>query len=161
MNNLDFWKTFLLKGAKNIKTYFIAQLKLLLLMFIVLAVGLSLIDIKLGILIALGISLLDLLPVIGSGLVFIPWAIIEWIWGSSERGWQLALLYVVATIIKQFAEPYILGRDLRLPFWVPLVVIIICSLLFNVFGILVAAVITPLISAFWEVYHIYQTENKL
>lgn len=159
MKSSQFWKDLVFKGTANIKTYLIAQLKLLVLMFIVLAVGLSVIDINSAILIALGISILDLLPVIGSGLVFVPWAIIEWIWGEPAQAWQLALLYIIVVVLRQIAEPYFIGRDLRLPVWVPIVVTIICSLLFNVFGILIAAVVIPFISAFFEIYQVSQANH--
>lgn len=160
MKSSQFWKDLVFKGTTNMKTYLVAQLKLLVLMFIVLAIGLSIIDINFAILIALGISILDLLPVIGSGLVFVPWAIIEWIWGEPTRAWQLALLYILVFILRQIAEPYFIGRDLRLPFWVPVLVTIICSLVFNVFGLLIAAIVIPFISAFWELYQVSQENHN-
>lgn len=153
MKEPHFWQQLLFKGTKNIKTYLIVQLKLLVFIFIILAASFILLDVHFAILLALAIAVLDLLPVIGSGLVFLPWIIFEWFWGDNTLAWQIALVYLIVIILKQLGELFLVGHDLQLPFWVPLVVILICSLLFNVFGFLVAAVIIPFISAFWQLHH--------
>lgn len=160
MKESPFWQQLVLKGTKNIKTYLIAQMKLLVIVFFALAASFIVLDVNLAVLLALGIAILDLLPVIGSGLVFLPWIIFEWFWGDNTLAWQLALVYVIVIILKQIGELLLVGHDLQLPFWIPLMVTLICSLLFNVFGFLVAAVIIPFISAFWQLYHFKNRDEK-
>lgn len=58
---------------------------------------------------ALTITLVDVLPVFGTGTILLPWAGIEWLRGNVGRGITLILLYVVITVVRQWAEPKILG----------------------------------------------------
>lgn|GEM_PF-75626 len=79
-----------------------------------LALGLALLGVKRGGLIALGIGVLDAFPVVGSGLVLLPWALGSIVVGQTRRGAGLLALYVWVTAFRQFIEPRILGRHVGL-----------------------------------------------
>lgn len=150
-----FWADVLAAWYKNLKLFAKAELKLIGLIYILLLLGLNLIGYEMAWLIALGISLLDLLPVIGSGMVFIPWVLIEWLGGSTENAFWLLILYLVIALAKQLIEPFFLGKDLQLPFWLPIVILLISTLLFNVFGIIVSSLLIPLVAAYRQVSAVY------
>ena len=142
-------------SLQNFKKYFLAQIKIFIIILLFFVVSLNLLRIDHAMMIGISISILDLLPVLGSGLIFLPWSIYHWLWGSPDLAWKLALVYVLSLIIKQFLEPIFIGKDLALPFYVPLVITLVCGIVFNVFGMIVAAILIPVVSA------IYQVINQL
>ena len=93
---------------KIIKGYSI----LLLLTFIELLIGLLLLGKKYAVLLALIISLIDILPVLGTGAVLIPWGAIELFSGRILDGVLLILLYVVIMVVRNIAEPKIIGKQI-------------------------------------------------
>lgn len=60
------------------------------------------------------ITLVDILPVLGTGTVLLPWALIAWITGAESLGFGLACLYFLITVIRQALEPKILGLQMGL-----------------------------------------------
>lgn len=79
-----------------------------------LALGLTLLHVGRSGLIALGIGALDAFPLIGSGLVLLPWAAVSFITGDSFRAAGLLALYFWVAVFRQFLEPRILGRHVGL-----------------------------------------------
>ncbi len=59
---------------------------------------------------ALIISFVDILPVLGVGTVLIPWAIITWLGGSSRLGFMLLGLYAVMYIARSILESRLVGQ---------------------------------------------------
>lgn len=162
-SNTQFWSEVFSTGIKNIWLFAKAEVKVIGIVILLLFLGFWGIGYtpSIAIAIALGISLLDLVPVIGAGLVFIPWVIIEWIIGDPSHGWLLLFLYLGVEIIQQLIEPFFLGKDLELPFWMPAVIMILCALIFNVLGIVVASILIPFIAAYRQVRKKQLRENTL
>lgn len=63
---------------------------------------------------ALLIAFVDILPVFGSGTVLIPWAIISAFNGRFTLTVGLVIIYAVITIVRNIAEPKIVGRQVGL-----------------------------------------------
>lgn len=63
-------------------------------------------------LIALAITIFDILPVAGSGGILVPWALIDLIIGNYKLGLGLIIIYVTITVIRQYIEPKIVGDSL-------------------------------------------------
>ncbi len=82
---------------------------LMLITFLELTAGLMLLKIKYAPFIALLISVIDILPVLGTGTVVIPWGFAELITGNAARGIGLLVMYAVITLVRNFAEPKIIG----------------------------------------------------
>lgn len=162
-SNTQFWSEVFSTGIKNIWLFAKAEVKVIGIVILLLFLGFWGIGFtpSIAIAIALGISLLDLVPVIGAGLVFIPWVIIEWIFGDPSQGWLLLFLYIGVEIIQQLIEPFFLGKDLELPFWMPAVIMILCALIFNILGIVVASILIPFIAAYRQVRKKRLRENTL
>ena len=57
------------------------------------------------------IAAVDLLPVLGVGTVLIPWGIFALLAGNTGRGAGLLVLYGVMSVIRQIAEPHLLGKS--------------------------------------------------
>lgn len=117
----------LVKDAKaSGKDWIKSQIKVSALTFVLLLVGLIITDkiceAKLGdgvifaVLIpfvALGIAIIDAIPVLGISAVMLPWAAIDTIFGDPrQKGLAIFLLFVVVMVIKTIAEPFIRGKSL-------------------------------------------------
>ena len=59
-------------------------------------------------------GLLDILPIVGPGTIFVPWIIWELVTGHTPMGLGLLVLYGTTSIVRQFAEPKILGDNIGL-----------------------------------------------
>lgn len=158
MTRGTFWKQVFLHTIQNIKLYVGAEAKLLLLTVIIYGVAFWALDIQLAWIMAIGISLVALLPVIGAGIVFIPWILIEWLQGDTQVGWWLFAIYLGVELLTEILQPLLIGKDLKLPFWLPIVVTLMCTIAFNLFGVMVAGIVIPLISAYFQVKEIERAE---
>lgn len=84
---------------------------LILLTFSELLLGFILLKIKYAPLLALLIAIIDVLPVLGTGTVLLPWSVILLLFGNTQKGIWLLVIYAVITIIRNFAEPKIIGKQ--------------------------------------------------
>ncbi len=66
-------------------------------------------------LLAVFISLVDVLPVLGTGTVLVPWAAFLLLTGSTADGIGLLIVYAVITVVRQVIEPKIVGKYIGLP----------------------------------------------
>lgn len=82
--------------------------------FVELSIGLSIIGIEHAILVAFCIALFDILPVLGTGGIMIPWTILTAIQGNYSLALSLLIIYAVITIIRNIIEPKIVGGQLGL-----------------------------------------------
>lgn len=114
--------------------------------FVELSVGLTVIGIHNSILIAFCIAIFDILPVLGTGGIMIPWALISAILGDYPGAVKLALLYVLITIIRNIIEPKIVGGQIGLHPVVTLVSMFAGVQLFGVIGLFGFPIILSLIS---------------
>jgi len=80
----------------------------------VLAVGFLIIGIKYAWLLAVFAAFIDALPLFGSGAVLLPYAAFMFIAGDFRRGIGLLLLWGAVLLLRQFAEPKIMGKNLGL-----------------------------------------------
>ena len=82
--------------------------------FVELSIGLSVLKINHAILLALCIAVFDILPVLGTGGVMIPWVVLTAIRGNFGLALGLLILYVIITVIRNIIEPKIVGSQLGL-----------------------------------------------
>lgn len=95
-------------------------------------IGLSLLRKPYAFLLALLIALVDLLPVLGTGTVLIPWGLVELLLGHTASGLGLLALYAASLILREVLEPHLVGRSLGLH---PLVSLLATYIGFSLFGI--------------------------
>lgn len=91
------------------------------------------------------ISIMDILPVLGSGAVLIPWGIIEFIAGRNALGAGLLILCAVIAIVRNIIEPRIIGDSLGLHPAVTLTVMFFGLRAFGITGMIVSPIIALLI----------------
>lgn len=100
---------------KAVSGYFLAQFKIMFVVALVVLVGLTILGVKYSILLAIGIALLDFLPMFGTGTALIPWAVVKVFTGEYAYALGLLLLYVLSQAIRQLIQPKIVGDSLGLP----------------------------------------------
>lgn len=82
--------------------------------FAELSIGLTIIGVENSLLIAVGIAIFDILPVLGTGGIMIPWAVVNIVLGNGWMAAKLFLVYVIITIVRNIIEPKIVGSQLGL-----------------------------------------------
>lgn len=103
--------------------------------FAELSVGLSIIGIENAVLIAFVISIFDILPVLGTGGIMIPWTIIAALQGNYSLALGLLIVYIIITIIRNILEPKIVGSQVGLHPLVTLMSLFVGAQLFGVLGL--------------------------
>lgn len=95
---------------KILKTYLI----IMVITFVLLASGMWFLKIEGFVAYSALIAFLDLLPVIGSGAVLVPWGVILIVIGDSFTGIGLLLLWAIISFVREIIEPKILGSQIGL-----------------------------------------------
>lgn len=132
-----------LKRIKNAMCgWLLAQLKLSGITFLLLSGGLLLLRVRYGMLWALGISLLDAFPVLGTGTILLPWALISFLQGNTARSVGLLGLYASVTLIRSLLEPKLVGRQLGLDPLATLVALYAGYKLWGIGGMILAPMLT-------------------
>ncbi|MBO5010700.1 MAG: AI-2E family transporter [Clostridia bacterium] len=132
--------------GKYVKSY----LQIMLITFALLLFGFLIIGIKNAVIIAALVALLDLLPVLGVGVVLVPWSIFSFAIGKGGVGVGLVVLFVAYTVIRELIEPKILGKSLDMHPIVTLISLYIGFALFGVMGLVVLPLASVLIGALFK-----------
>jgi len=76
-------------------------------------------------------AFLDLLPIVGTGMIYVPWAIVLLFMGAVPKALQLLAVWAVALTIRQIIEPKIMSKSIGLH---PLPTLISMYVGLNLFG---------------------------
>ncbi|MBQ7726673.1 MAG: AI-2E family transporter [Clostridia bacterium] len=111
--------------------------------------------------VAIVVALIDIFPVLGTGTVLIPWAIISFITGNVGMGIGLVVLYAVITVIRQIVEPKLVASNLGLPPIVTIMCMYIGLQLFSVLGIFIMPLLVTMIKLLNDrgILHVWKTEQ--
>ncbi len=94
-------------------------------------IGLTLLGSRYAVALGLVLSLLDVLPILGPGLFYLPWIIYHFAWGEPGFAVGLLVLYGLVSAFRQVAQTHLVGRELGLH---PLVTLISVYAGFRLFG---------------------------
>jgi len=97
------------------------------------------------ILIAFIIALIDIIPVLGTGTVLLPWAVISFITGKIGQGLGLLALYVVILVVRQIIEPKLVAGQVGLSPIVTIVAMYIGTKTLGVLGFFILPFVVILI----------------
>lgn len=81
--------------------------------------------------------IVDILPVLGTGTVLIPWAVYAFVTGDIGMGIGLLILYCVITVLRQILEPKLVANQAGLPAVATIMAMFIGARVFGAFGILI------------------------
>lgn len=113
----------------------VAYTKLMIITFVELSIGLSIIGIDKAILIALAITLFDILPILGTGGIIIPWIFISFLNHQIKLSVGLIIIYIIVTMVRTILEPKIVGKQIGLHPLAMLLCIYLGAKLFGFLGI--------------------------
>lgn len=105
------WQTIRAALRLSLGQWLRAQLLLLGITFVQLLAGLTLLRVRYALLLAAVTALIDALPVFGSGIVLLPWAVLCLCTGAIPRGLALTALYAVVTLVHNIAAPKLLAAQ--------------------------------------------------
>mgnify|MGYP000433120979 FL=1 len=148
--------------------YIRAQLIIMTITFTELSIGFTIIGIGQPILLALLISLVDALPILGTGGILIPWAIYCAITGQLRLAVSLVIIYVIVLVVRQLIEPKILGQQIGIHPLLTLLAMYTGLKLFGVLGLILGPICALLVinilkgiyrsKSLKEILHIKQEE---
>ncbi len=136
-----------------IKKYLRSYILIVGITFALMLIGFTVLGVKSAPLVAVIVSLLDILPVIGVGTVLVPWSIFELATGNHFLGIGLLILFVINTVVRQFSEPKIVGKSLNLHPIATLVMLYAGYALFGFVGLLLVPIISIVIAALLKKNH--------
>ncbi|WP_051359346.1 sporulation integral membrane protein YtvI [Paucisalibacillus globulus] len=136
------------KGIKKaFSGYLRAQFILILISASMIYIGLVILKVDHALTIAAIAALVDLLPVVGTGIIFVPWILYSFVTGGFSLTIGLSILYMIVIIVRQMIEPKILSASIGVN---PLVSLIILFVTIQVWGI-AGVILAPLILIFFYV----------
>ena len=145
-------------GTKSIASRYLKAYSILMVVtFFEVFIGLSVIGVDYSFLLALLISVLDILPVFGVGTVLIPWSVFSFFTHNFSRGIGLLILWGTVTVIRQIAEPKIVGGTIGLH---PVVTLIGMYTGFKLWGFIGMFLAPAAIIAARSYLHSAQANNK-
>lgn len=113
--------------------------------FIELSLGLWIIGIPNPALYGALIAIIDVMPILGTGLILLPWSGIALILGNTKMGIGMLILYIVITAVRQTIEPKIVGQQIGLHPILTLLLMFVGAQLMGVLGLLILPVIATIL----------------
>ena len=135
---------------ENIKCIIVGYFKIMLMTFVQLTIGFIILKVNNGVLYAALISVLDIFPILGTGMILVPWAIYSFVVSNYFLGFGLLILYTIVIIIRNIIEPKIIGKQIGLHPLIALVTVFIGLKLFGFLGIIIAPLLTMIIYKMYD-----------
>lgn len=90
---------------------------------------------------AVAIGFVDALPILGSGSVLIPWAIIAGVNGDINLGIALLIVLAVISVVRQLLEPKLVSKQIGIHPIFTLIAMYTGFKLIGIFGLLVGPIV--------------------
>ncbi len=119
-------------GAAYLKTQGI----LMFLVALICTVGFLFVKKEYALLLGIGVAILDAFPVLGAGIVLVPWAVVCLIRGSYVQVAILAVMYLLCVLVREGLEPKLLGNRIGIPPLYTLMAVYVGVELFGLFGVI-------------------------
>ncbi len=120
-----------------------AQAKLAAITYCIVALGLVILQVPYGPLWAIGVAFVDAVPLLGTGTILIPWAVVCLFQQKALQSVGLLCIYAAAVLTRTTLEPRLVGRHLGLD---PLVTLLALYLGYRFWGIL-GMLLAPMLAA--------------
>lgn len=113
----------------------------------ILTVGLLVIGNPYAVTIGVLSALLDVLPVVGTGIIFFPWIVILFLTGATMAGIKLTIVYALSVVVRQFLEPKVMSKGIGLNPLATLISMYAGMNLFGGFGLIIGPAIVIIYEA--------------
>lgn len=157
-----FPKDWVKKFSKNVKKivtllggYLKAEVILVAINFVIVLVGLfgfKIFGLNVGypLLIALLIAFADILPIVGSGTVIVPWAIVTAMQGDITLALALFILLVIISVIRQLLEPKVVSNQIGIHPIFTLIAMYTGYKVMGIIGMLIGPIIIIILKPIFE-----------
>jgi sporulation integral membrane protein YtvI len=135
---------------KGIINYIKALFKLMTITFVIILVSLLLLGVDNALAISLLAALLDILPLLGISVLFIPWIIYLFIVGNTWLAVWLTVILVGLLALRQILEPRIMGNSLGVSAFTMLALMVLSTSIFGIAGLILSPILTVLIKALYD-----------
>ncbi len=105
-----------------------------------------------SLLIAFVVSLLDLLPVVGSGIALVPWAIIALIAKNPHMAISVGATYIAMVVLRMILDPIITGKSVGLSPWITLLASLGGLIFFGGVGMILGPIIAAVANVLFRVF---------
>lgn len=119
-----------------------AQLKLSGLTLCIVTAGLLLLQVSYAPLVGAAIALVDAVPILGTGTILLPWALVCLLQGNTLRAIGLLAVYVTAALARSVLEPRLLGKHLGMDPLLTLIALYAGYRIWGIGGMLLAPMLT-------------------
>ena len=92
------------------------------------------------------IACIDIIPVLGTGTVMIPWSVYSFVTGNIGMGIGLLVIYATITVIRQFIEPKLVAGQVGISPVVTIISMFIGIRIFGAIGIFILPLIVIIIN---------------
>ena len=132
--------------AKALAEYLRAEATLIFISFIISLIGLTIysfmgLNVPFPLLAALGIGFVDALPILGSGTVMVPWAILSALNGDIVLGIAIIGFWAIMSIVRQFLEPRLVGKHIGIHPAFTLIAMYTGYKIWNVTGLIIGPIL--------------------
>lgn len=112
--------------------------------------------------IAMITAVVDIMPVLGTGTIIVPWALYSFITGNVPLGIGLLVIYAFISVARQFIEPKLVAGQLGLPPFVTIMGMYLGLKLFGVIGMMIVPLAIILLKLLNDdgVIHIWEPSKK-
>ncbi len=121
------------KAIHSLKIFTRSYILVFLLTFGELSIGFAILQLPYPALLGILVAIVDILPVLGTGLILLPWSLICLIIGKYFLGFGLLILYILITVIRNIVEPKLVGEQIGLH---PLLTLMSMFVGLQVFGLI-------------------------
>lgn len=146
-----------------------AYLAIICITFAEMSIGLSVLSL-LGIfssnyiaVISLVTAIVDIIPILGTGTILIPWAVYSLIVGNYGMAIGLGILYATITVIRQIIEPKFVAAQLGLPPFLTICIMYIGLKFIGVLGMFIAPMIVVMLKLLNDegILHLWKSPSKV
>ncbi|MEG0751889.1 MAG: sporulation integral membrane protein YtvI [Oscillospiraceae bacterium] len=123
------------EGFDTIGRFARSYIVIMLMTFCEMLLGYWILGVSNIVLLAAVTAVFDILPIVGTGTIIIPWGILALVTGDYVRGSGLLILYIVVTVIRQIMEPKIVGSHVGLHPIATLMSMYVGTHLFGILGL--------------------------
>lgn len=99
---------------------------------------------------ALFIAFADALPILGSGTVILPWAVICATQGNINLAIALVVLFVIISIVRQLLEPKVVSNEIGIHPIFTLVAMYTGYKIIGILGMLIGPIVIIILKAIFE-----------
>lgn len=149
------------KVIDSVVDYAKSQIILAVLMFLSGLIGLSIIKAPYFLVISLLLGLLSIIPIIGSGIILLPWIAGSFIVGNTGFGVKLLIVYLVILGIREFASIKIVASQVGISTFTTLVSIYAGVEVFGAWGFVTGPLLVVFLKAVYETGAIRKIRENL